>query len=624
MNNPKRAGKKTVSAVDHSDDSTVEALTAKLAKTRAALDQLQRKAAAIENLEQERDMLHLLLDHSRDAIYFKDLKSRYLRISRGHPALQYIDSPEKGIGKTDFDYFPVEHAQEAFDDEMRIIANGEPVLGIIERETAPGMPEKWVFTSKLPMRDKNGEIVGTFGISRDITQIKQYENELQRAKDELEERVRIRTEDLQSANSDLQRRIAQLDFLTSVSYEMAQCVGIQDLAAVILKSFSSRLKQSIASLCTTSNGKFSCICATGLLGEEQYKTASEQAIPLLHADTLTRPAIIGKWFDILPRSAPWADLRLLPCYITIPLLADNRLIGIVQLFAEEGTDQRFLEEEKVILTLAAHAAVSLSNAIYYKELGEKAQLQGELEAARNIQQRLTPGFRPSIPRVNLKGLYSPAYEVGGDYLDYFKNETGCWVVVIADVCGKGIPAALLMTMLRSAFRVEANRETSAKQLLCSVNTTMQVNLDDRSFVTAICLIISSDGTSMSYARAGHPRLIRISAGSNHVETFDSDGVALGILSEDESFAETIDELTIPLNPGDRFFIYTDGLTEAFNLQKNPYTTKRLLKLLESDIGTSPEAVLNAIIHDIKAFTQGAPYHDDLTMIAMEVQPDGQV
>ena len=624
MNKRRSTIKKRNFGKGQSSDSTIESLKEELARTRAELEQLRQRTAGIENLEQERDMLHLLLDHSRDAIYFKDLSSRYLRISKGHSAVQYIDSPEKAIGKTDFDYFPIEHAQEAFDDEMRIIATGEPILGIIERETAPDMPEKWVFTSKLPIRDKKGEITGTFGISRDITEIKRFENELRRTKDELEERVRMRTEDLQSSNRDLERRIAQLDFLTSVFYEMAQCFGLQDLAAVILKSFSSLLKHTSASLCIYSNRRFFCICANGLFNEPRYRKSSADAVHLLGTDSLSAPTVIDNWIDALPRVPPWTDLRHSPCCIAVPLLADNRLIGIVQIFAGEATQQRFKEEEKVILTLASHAAVCLSNAIYHKELGEKAQLQGELEAARSIQQRLTPSFRPSIPHVNLKGLYSPAYEVGGDYLDYFENEAGCWVVVIADVCGKGVPAALLMTMLRSAFRVEANNEVSAKRLLCSVNSAMQSNLDGRSFVTAICLIINPNGTHMSYARAGHPRLIRIATGSNRVETFESDGIALGILPDDESFAQTVDELTLPLNAGDRYFIYTDGLTEAFNPKKLTYSTRRLLKVLGSDIGTSPDAMLDAIIHDIKNFTQGAPYHDDLTMIAMEVKTDGQV
>lgn len=569
---------------------------------------------------QESDMLHLLLDHSQDAIYFKDLQSRYLCISRGHPALKYVDRPEQAIGKTDFDYFPVEHARKAYDDEMRIIGSGEPIVGIIECETAPGMPEKWVFTSKLPMRDKDGRIVGTFGISRDITEIKRFEVDLRKAKNELEERVRSRTEALQTANSDLERRIAQLDFLRSASYDMAQSIGLEELASVILGSFTSRLNHPAAGLCISRNGHFFCIGSVGMPDTSVGKTACEQAFLLMHADTFTGPVIIDNWKKIFPSGPPWTLLDCLPCYIAVPLLIDSRFIGIVQFFTDESGCMQFQDEEKVILTLAAYAAVSLSNALYYKELGEKAQLQGELDAARSIQRRLTPEFKPEMPRVNLKGLYSPAYEVGGDYLDYFRNEVGCWVVVIADVCGKGIPAALLMTMLRSAFRAEASRKTSARELLCSVNSAMLSNLDDRSFVTAICLIINPDGTAMSYARAGHPRLIRISGVDKQVETFQSDGIALGILPEPEAFSQTIDELTIPLICGDRFFIYTDGLTEAFNMQKMPYGTKRLLEILHSgDIGTTPESILNVIIRDIKAFTQGAPYHDDLTLIAMTVQ-----
>jgi PAS domain S-box-containing protein len=569
-------------------------------------------------LAHERDMLHLLLDNSHDAIYFKDLKSRYLRISRGHPALKYIKSPEEAIGKTDFDYFPLEHAQPAFDDEMRIIATGEPIIGKFECETAPGMPEIWVFTSKFPMFDNKGTIIGTFGISRDITAIKKFENELQKAKDELEERVRLRTIDLQKANANLKLRISQLDFLTAASYEMAQCNGIPALVSAILKSFSSILGESTITLCLASTKEFKCVGATGILESENHQYISEQTIKHFSSHMITRPRIIKDWVGQLPDARAWDKLYHLPYYIAIPLRTDNRLIGILLLFAGQGNHLRFREERKVILTLASHAAVSLSNAIYYKELSEKAQLQGELEAARSIQQRLTPSHKPTIPRVNLKGLYSPAYEVGGDYLDYFENDAGYWVVVIADVCGKGVPAALMMTLLRSSFRNDARNETSAKKLLCAVNDSMRVNLDERLFATAICLIISPDGTSMSYARAGHPHLIRINGQTRKAKSFITSGIALGILSEMDKFSKNIEEVTIPLNEGDRFFIYTDGLTEAFNLEKSPYGIERLMKVLEGDNGTIPEMTLQTIIQDIKIFTQGAPYHDDLTLISMYV------
>jgi PAS domain S-box-containing protein len=565
-------------------------------------------------LAQERDMLHLLLDHSNDAIYFKDLKSRYLRISKGHPALKKIQAPEDAIGKTDFDFFPKEHAQTAFDDERQIINTGVPILGKIERENSDGMPEKWVFTSKLPIYDRKGVIVGTFGISRDITELKKFENELQKAKNELEERVRLRT-------IDLQKRISQLDFITNASFQMAQCHDIQTLTRVILNSFSSIISNSTAILCIAKDKEFDCFGADGVPLSENIQILLKSIIKTFSIHTCTNPVLLKNWREDISSSVVESEFYTFPNYIGIPLLADNRRIGIIQVFAGIETNELFNEEKNVILTLASQSAVSLSNALFQKELNEKAQLKGELEAARSIQQRLTPNHKPLIPGINLKGLYSPAFEVGGDYLDYFKNDLGLWIVVIADVCGKGVPAAMLMTLLRSSFRNEARKETSAKNLLCAVNDTMRVNLDERMFATSLCLLIDPDGRRMTYARAGHPHLIRINT-KGKVELISSSGIALGILSDKTAFSDTVDEVSIRLNHGDRFFIYTDGLTEAFNPQKNTYGTDRLFKLLAGNIGDTPEEIHHTIIQDIKAFTQGAPYHDDLTFIALCVDQNG--
>lgn len=154
-------------------------------------DETQRRLTE-QALEHERDLLHAWLETVPDAIYFKDRQSRFLRCSRELARRMGVDSPEQLVGKTDFDFFSEEHARQAFEDEQRIIATGEPVLGKPEKETWPDGRETWVLTSKLPFRDREGNIIGTLGVSKDITRLIQIERDLARARDKALEATRLK------------------------------------------------------------------------------------------------------------------------------------------------------------------------------------------------------------------------------------------------------------------------------------------------------------------------------------------------------------------------------------------------------------------------------------------------
>jgi len=138
---------------------------------------LERKRAE-EALAHERDLFHTLLDNLPDRIYFKDQDSRFMRISRAVARQFKLEHPRQAIGKTDFDFFAFEHAQTALEDEQQVMLTGEPMLGKIEREILPNGAVTWALTSKMPLRDKAGKIIGNFGISRDITALKQIEDQL--------------------------------------------------------------------------------------------------------------------------------------------------------------------------------------------------------------------------------------------------------------------------------------------------------------------------------------------------------------------------------------------------------------------------------------------------------------
>jgi two-component system, sensor histidine kinase and response regulator len=165
-------------------------------------DATDRKNAELA-FERERYLLHALLDNIPDSIYFKDRDSRFVRISRGMAEKFKLPDTQSAIGKTDADIFSAEHAIQARGDELTIMQTGVPIVAQIERETWPDSPDTWCSTTKLPLRDANGEIVGTFGISRDITEMVEAENLLREARDVAD-----------SANQ------AKSDFLANMSHEI--------------------------------------------------------------------------------------------------------------------------------------------------------------------------------------------------------------------------------------------------------------------------------------------------------------------------------------------------------------------------------------------------------------------
>ena len=604
---------------------------------------ISRDVTALKRAEDalalESNLLNAMLTNIPDAIYFKDAESRFVRVSKGIH-LEGIKNLEDAIGKTDFDFFTRDHAQQAFNDEQQILKTGIPIVDKVERETFNNRPDAWVSTTKVPIYGKDGNVTGLVGISRDVTERMVAQEAIRKAKEDLEVRVQERTaalvqeikehlrteralregeRKLQEANARLESRVSQLHFLNAAAHRLGHYNHRRELLPAILETFARSYPGIEAAFCEMGPEGYQCIAATARLSAPDQKKACEAALGAQGQALLAVPVLVGdRKADPGLSGIDWQGLDGFPVYAAVPLLVEDKSLAVVQLFAPAPFVTWFDQEKVLLNTLAAQTAISLSNANNFQELEKKARLQGELEVAQDIQRRFTPQNKPSIPRVNLKGVYHPAYEVGGDYLDYFQTDSGNWVVVIADVSGKGIPAALVMTMLRSTFRAEARYEASAKKLLCAVNDLMIEDLDDKSFVTALCLIIDKDGKSMSYARAGHPPLL-IQHGNNGSKpvSVNPKGLALGMVSG-KDFADRLEEVTIELAPGDRYLIFTDGLLEAMDSERHFYGLKRLLDIMSGDKIKEPEKVLKTILDDVRVFIRSEPYHDDLTMLAMEV------
>jgi len=182
---------------------------------------ISERAQARAALAREQSLLNTLLDSVPDHIYFKDAKSRFTRISRAMGEAFGLSDPEQAVGKTDFDFFTEKHARQTYEDERRVMRTGEALVGIEEWKPWPDGRETWVSTTKVPLRDPDGNIVGTFGISRDITDRKRAEQALRAYSDDLEARVEARTRELRKAQERLARQ-EQLVLLGRMADGVAQ------------------------------------------------------------------------------------------------------------------------------------------------------------------------------------------------------------------------------------------------------------------------------------------------------------------------------------------------------------------------------------------------------------------
>ena len=272
--------------------------------------------------------------------------------------------------------------------------------------------------------------------------------------------------------------------------------------------------------------------------------------------------------------------------LVVPLRVRDEILGVMAVLNKQRGS--FDDDDKSLLqTLADQASLSINNALLTVEVAAQERLRRDLQIARDIQQRLLPDHCPIVEGFEIAARGTSAMEVGGDYYDFFWVDDDHLGIVVADVSGKGVYAALVVAMIRSAFRIQAPDNYDVRDVLSRVNTFISEDLRRDMFVTCVYGILEVSTKKFTWARAGHETLLF--AHSDHtVEMLSPEGFPLGIIGAPE-FSDFLEIETIQLHSGDRLLMFTDGLTEAMNSAGEEFGMDRVLESLgvpPQTLGTS--------------------------------------
>ncbi|HXD11485.1 MAG TPA: PP2C family protein-serine/threonine phosphatase [Anaerolineales bacterium] len=262
-----------------------------------------------------------------------------------------------------------------------------------------------------------------------------------------------------------------------------------------------------------------------------------------------------------------------------------------------------------LLEMDYTAAVCLD---HYSE-AERRRLESELELSQVVQRALLPQSMPVISGVEVAAFSRPAEIIGGDYFDFFRFQDGTHGLVIADVSGHGVSAGMLMSSLQTAMRTMAPDTDSPAEILERINRFYIHNIHFTTFVTVFLARYDSTNRELTYVNSGHnpPAIFRRNSAEIHWLTRTAPAIGLA-----ETYFPRTE--TVQFEEGDILLLYTDGVTEAFNLDQEQFGQERLVEFLQNAADLSASDMLQVVRQGINAYSGDTPLVDDLTLIALKV------
>jgi serine phosphatase RsbU (regulator of sigma subunit)/Na+/proline symporter len=410
----------------------------------------------------------------------------------------------------------------------------------------------------------------------------------------------------------------------SVLYEAARIVASRADLKAILDGILEHLQQQF---------KFD-ICIIRILDEEKKRLTvrSQKGMSSVYLDEsdreldmetyagsafLTNSVMVVNDMDAMekPLSARVIRREGIKSFAVAPITIEGNPIGVLSAFSKSMKGIFTDEFIELFASLAGQIGIALRNAIQTEKLIQAKEHEKEMQIARAIQLGLLPTHAPDVSEITVAGICVPAREVGGDYYDFLPLGTDALGLVIADVSGHNVGAALIMTEVRTFIQSGAKGIRSPSEMLGTLNEALYDDLNRAElFITMFYLVYDADARRLSFASAGHNPPLLWRAASQRCEWLDAEGLILGVKRN-----VVFEEKEVPMHAGDILLLYTDGITEATDPAGTFFGADRLCKLLNEYHAFAPQRIIDNLLVQVRSFSGSQSLIDDVSLVIMKVE-----
>ena len=308
----------------------------------------------------------------------------------------------------------------------------------------------------------------------------------------------------------------------------------------------------------------------------------------------------------------YPELDKLKIELVIPMQIQGKTKGLI-LLGKRISNQHYTQDDvEFISSVASLAIISLENQRLFLEALEKQKIEEELEIAHDIQRNLLPQTTPSFSHFDVAAENLSSRQVGGDYYDMITLDDKSFCIAIADVVGKGVPAALLMANLQAFLKIICKQGMKLNEATGLINDLVSENITDGKFITFCWAVLNNEDVTIEYVNAGHnpPLLVR----KGKIQKLEKGGIILGVMKT--MFYES--EL-VKLEKDDVIILFTDGISEAKNIKDEEFSDERLEKLVLELSELSVSEILTSIKKEVQNFAYSAVQSDDITLMVIKVK-----